>query len=367
MGSVVKPLAFFASRCLQPLACQWARPGYFDAFDPAQIAPRSVALIACHWIGDTFWATQVLPALQRRFSQAEFSVITKPHAVDLWHGLLPPDHIVTAPEVVSDRRRERVSWSALKRKAAVLRERKFDLAIDLTGNPYSAYFTWALRPAVGLGFGGGALSWLYSLRVTDAAREGRHLSERPFRVIEPLLGAQAPSAFAYALPLRPPPATCSFAEAAKESGLQSKRLFMVVPGAGWPEKEWGAENFAAVARDLSASGAELVISGSAAQLPLLEKVAREAGGACVSTAPVGRTVALLQAAEGVLCNDSALGHLAAACGVRVAVIFTGATDPQWYAPLGHPGKVVVFGKNAPVAQVAAHMLGREIRTVEAAT
>ena len=185
--SGVRKALFHLSRSARPLATLAARPGYFALRDWGSISARRVAIVACHWIGDTFWATQVFPVLERRFPEAELFAVCKPATEDLWHGLLERTHVLPAPQVASDRLRERHPLLAIRRRARELRGIGFDLVIDLTGNRYSALFTWWLRPAASLGFDGGELGWLYSHRVADAERPGRHLSERPFRVVEPLL------------------------------------------------------------------------------------------------------------------------------------------------------------------------------------
>jgi ADP-heptose:LPS heptosyltransferase len=376
-----------------------ARRGYFTARNWARLPARRVALIACHWIGDTFWATQVLPALERRFPEAECFAVCKPATGDLWHGLLPPERILPAPQVVSDRRRERVSWWAIRRRAKQLRAIGFDLVIDLTGNRYSAAFTYWLRPAASLGFGGGELGWLYSHRVADAERPGRHLSERPFRVIEPLLAPQ-PDPFAYRLPLRPPTPTCAPGEIKGRLGVLGRPYFVLAPGAGWPAKEWPPEKFQEVARFLAkdqdknqdshlfpddarpatsakmgdcpdfpdfpsdvrsrrASGENaIVVVGSAAEEALCQRVAEGIPGATVlAGAPLGRVIALLADAQGVLANDSGIAHLAAALGRRTAAVFTGATDPEICRPLGKEGASRIFSHADAPEHIIAYLLG----------
>jgi len=353
---LLKTAAGHVTPLAAPLARRWAQPGYFAPPDLAGLAARRVALLACHWIGDTFWATQVVPALRRRFPAAELLAITRPACRDLWHGLLPPDRVFGAPEVVSDRRREPVRWGGLLARARRLARLRLDLVIDLTGNRYAAAFAFLLRPRHALGFGGDERGWLYSVRVADARRPGRHLSEQPFRVIEPLLAA-GPRPFAYRLPLRPPTPTRSSAAVWAEPGPGARPGFVLAPGAGWPAKQWPAERFAAVGRCLSEAGGAVVVTGAAGEGALCERVAAGVPGAHVFVGrPLGHVVALLAGARGLAANDSGLAHLAAALGRRTAAVFTGATDPALCGPLGPAGCVAVFGADAPPAEVAGHLL-----------
>lgn len=340
------------SKALKPVAKAWAREGYFGPFDPAKAEARRLALIACHWIGDNFWASQTVEPLRARFPSADLHVITKPASADLWHGLVEPAKVHTAPEVVSDRRRERVDRSAIRRRAEDLRRTldPIDLVVDLTGTRYAAYFAFHLRPSRAIGFDGGGLDWLYTHCVREAQRPGRHLSERPFRVVEPLLGH-----FAHVLPLRAPQPPCDPGAVLAGLKIEGPRVHVLAPGAGWPEKEWPAERFIAAGQLLAERGAAVVVTGSPAQRALCDRVAKGIPSAKTFLEPVGPLVALLSKTAGVLSNDSAVAHLGAAIGCRTAVVFTGATDPVQYAPLGTQGNVRVFGLDTEPEQIAAFL------------
>ncbi|MDP7162782.1 MAG: glycosyltransferase family 9 protein [Phycisphaerae bacterium] len=350
--AVARTFLSVLSRSLRPAAWARARRGYFSRHDLRALQADRVALIACHWIGDTFWATQVTDALRERFAGAEFFAITKPLCADLWHGRIPNDRVLPAAEVISDRMREKTGLGAIRRRTAALREHHFDLAIDLTGNRYSAYFTFMLRPRVSLGFDGGELGWLYSQRVAGADRPGRHLSERPFRVIEPLLaGSKHP--FAYALPLKPPVPTLTTEAAARRAGIPGRRYFILAPGAGWPAKQWPPNRFGALGQELAARGTAVVVIGSADQRDLCLRVAQAVPGAVLFIGqPIGEVVSLLDGAAGVACNDSGIGHLAAALGRRTAAIFTAATDPAVCAPIGTGDCARTFSADADITEIA---------------
>lgn len=366
------------SRLGWPWAKAWAQRGYFGATPlgiaqtlhaprPApyatggtSVAPTPYAIriviVACHWIGDTFWASQVVPILRERFPQAELFALSKPHCLDLWEGLLEPDHRIAAGEVVSDRRRERVSWRSIAGAARKIETdpafapfaktgsvlefpngnthgrdalATFDLVIDLTGNRYSALFTFLLRPRHSIGFDGNELGWLYSLNVEDAERPDTHLSHRPFRVIEPLIGA-------FALPEAPaPPRTRVDPQVLRaELGL-TKDYVVLAPGAGWPAKQWPTGRFIRIREALNAAGLAVAAAGSAAEEALCRAVAGSSSENRVFAAQaLSKVIALLQPARGFAGNDSGLGHLAAALGIPTAVVFTGATGPALCRPLG---------------------------------
>jgi ADP-heptose:LPS heptosyltransferase len=354
LKTIGRSVLSLTSRMLWPAARLYARQGYFSGQDWSGFQPRRIAIVACHWIGDTFWASQVVPVLAERFPQARIFAVTKPFCVDLWAGLIPPAQVIAARAIVSDRHREAVDWSALRQAAADLRGRDFDLVIDLTGNRYSAAFSFLLRPAVSLGFGGDELGWLYSQTVPDARRSGAHLSEQPFRVIEPLLAGWAQT-FAYRLPLRAPSLTVSPESQRQKLGLAGS-YFVMAPGAGWSEKQWPTAKFIQAGRGLAMHASGVVVIGSSAQEPLCREVAAAIpGGKALAGRAMSEVIALLAGSAGLLCNDSGVGHLAAALGVRTAVVFTGVTDPALCRPLGREGVVKVACQDTPIDEIIYHL------------
>lgn len=339
--------AFFGGR-----ARRAARDGYFAGRDLERMAAGKIALVACHWLGDTFWAAQVIPALKRRFAGAEFHVFAKSFTRDLFNGLVPEEKTYAADAVVSDRRRERVSFARIARTAGEYAAHEFDLAIDLTGNRYSAYFTYRLRPAFGFGFDGGELGWLYSRCAPDAERADEHLSYRPFRVVAPFFDA-APARPEF---LTPPEPTVSDDEIWRELGAAEEKVCVIAPGAGWKEKEWAPENFAALGKALSGKGFRVILTGSEGQRELCRDLAGAIGKAAVFVGrPIGHVAALVKVADAVVANDSFVGHIGAAFGVRTAVVFTRATDPEKCGPIGRKDRLRVFSAPVTTGEIEAYL------------
>lgn len=339
---------------LKPVLRARTPKAYWQPQDWAHLEAARIAVVACHWLGDTLWATQTVSALQRRFPHAEIHAITKPGSLDMWNGWLTPDHILLAPEVVSDSQRERVSWGGMANRARQLRSRNFDLVIDLTGNRYSAFFCFWMKTTCTLGFGGGELGWMYSHAVADVEPPGLHLCQRPFRVIQPLMGANPPTA--PAVP-RPPTPTCTLAQMLSEVGIEGSPFYVLVPGAGWKAKEWDPDHFIHAGRMLAGKG-RIIVTGSPAQAALCQRIADGITEAKVCLASVGRVAALLQACDGVLSNDSGLAHLAAAYGRKVVAVFSD-TDPARYRPLGPEGQVHVFRSIDRVETVVEPLFGQD--------
>jgi heptosyltransferase-2 len=135
-------------------------------------------------------------------------------------------------------------------------------------------------------------------------------------------------------------------------------LWAIHPGSGSPAKNWPAERFALLARELGPPG--LLIEGPA-DVDAVAGLARAGLGLRVTGLPLRTLGALLQKVGLFVGNDSGVTHLAAAWGAPTLALF-GPTDPTVWRPVGR--RVVVIGSpsgsmhDLPVADAlrAAHAL-----------
>jgi heptosyltransferase-2 len=100
-----------------------------------------------------------------------------------------------------------------------------------------------------------------------------------------------------------------------------------------PKRQWAPERFAAVADRLAREhGATIVLAGVASEAERVAAVARAMTAPAINLA--GRTdlpvlAGLLQRADLVIGNDSAVCHLAAALGTPTLAIFGPSNDRAW--------------------------------------
>jgi ADP-heptose:LPS heptosyltransferase len=121
---------------------------------------------------------------------------------------------------------------------------------------------------------------------------------------------------------------------------------VVHPGAAHPRRRWPAERFAAVARSLSAAGAEVVITGSAGEACLAREV-QDAAGLPADAVLAGRTgvlalAGLVAAARLVVCGDTGVAHLATAVGTPSVVLFGPVSPLEWGPPAGRSAHVALW-------------------------
>jgi len=108
---------------------------------------------------------------------------------------------------------------------------------------------------------------------------------------------------------------------------------VIHPGASAAARRWPVSRFAAVAAALAGDGGRVVITGSSADVPAAERIAREAG-LPADTVLAGRTdlaelAALVAAADLVVSGDTGVGHLATAYRTRSVLLFGPVSPARW--------------------------------------
>ena len=297
-------------------------------------SPRSILILMCHWLGDTFWAMQGIPALQQKYPDARIYAAVKPFSVPLFHGILPEKDVLIFKGIISDRTREKFRFFHFFRNLKTARSLHPDLVIDLTGNRYSALFARFLGGKSYLAGPDPAdeLSFLYSRRIAipDSLPD---LTRKPKIILEAITGTVLPET------LFPPQASIPVEELQKRYQLgKNESLVMIAPGAGWQAKQWPAEKFQALAESLEKQGFRVLISGSAGEDSLLQQVSRNLKNGIILKDSLAISISFLPHLKVFIGNDSGLTNLAAANKIPVLAFFC-STSPSF---LGFGGNVITL-------------------------
>ena len=117
--------------------------------------------------------------------------------------------------------------------------------------------------------------------------------------------------------------------------LDAGPFVCVHPGARWSSRRWPVERFAAVAADLSARGARVVLTGSGDERELVGRLADlllDRGVVAVDLSgrtSLGALVAMLRDAQLLVSNDTGISHVAAAAGTASVVVASGSDVARW--------------------------------------
>jgi len=292
--------------------------------------------VATHWLGDTFWALQVIPFLQQRFPASEIYLLVRPENEWLARLWLPAQQVQVVTGVISDRQREGTpSLRQLWREATRLRRliRPIDGVIDLTGTPSSALLTRFLRPGFSLGLRSNSATRFLYQQSRPARLYTGHLAGRPWYLLAPWMNADPfwPDAKQILSPKMPEALEMTSRPAPADH--QATRAALI-PGAGWPEKRWPAASYQQLAKRLEAAGwrvSILVTSSELSQMVELKSIESER---IRLFTPTGEEMMnQLNLASIVVANDSGPAHLSAAIGKPTIAIF-GPTNPSFCRPLG---------------------------------
>ncbi|MGX1613537.1 glycosyltransferase family 9 protein [Micromonospora chalcea] len=117
-------------------------------------------------------------------------------------------------------------------------------------------------------------------------------------------------------------------------------MTLLHPGGKIAAKRWPAERFAGLARELTARGHRVAVTGSAGERALAERVARD-GGLPPEAVLAGRTglaelAALVAGARLVVSGDTGVAHLATGYGTASVVLFGPVPAAHWGPPADRP-------------------------------
>ncbi|MDC0674415.1 glycosyltransferase family 9 protein [Nannocystis radixulma] len=288
---------------------------------PRRVLPevRKIAVLRANAIGDLIFVLPALQALRERYPRAEIVLMAR-----AWHARFlrdrpgPVDRVIVIPRSrgVNGSETEDDDPVELNRFFAVMREERFDLAIQLHGGGrHSNPFVRRLGARLAIG-----------LKSPDAEPLDRWV---PYVYFQPecvrylevvtLVGACP-------VDLEPRLAVTGAdrAEAATVVPPSERPLALLHPGAGDPRRRWPAASFVAVADALAAAGAQVGVLGSGGERPIVDAILggmNTPGLDLCDRLTLGGLAGLLQRAGVVVSNDSGPLHLAAAVGARTVGIY----------------------------------------------
>jgi len=291
---------------------------------------KRILVRSANWVGDAIMTTPALCNLRRHFPAAHITLLAKPWVIPVFEHNPDVDEIM-----VFETEGRHKAHIGLWRLARDMRRRDFDMAI-LFQNAFEAAllaFMAGIPRRIGFTTDGRSLLLNHRVRTWRPLKKG-HLIDYYLGLLE---GAGI-TAVDRKLTLV---VTDEEHRAAREEIVQSglgDRPWLVGfnPGATFgTAKRWPAHHYAQLGRRfIDDTGAGILIFGAAAEQALGDQIAADIGPGCTNLC--GRTtlrqaMALIQACDLFITNDSGLMHVAAAFDIpQVALI--GPTDPVATGP-----------------------------------
>ena len=297
------------------------------------LSPARILIIKPSAIGDVVHALPVLNLVKARWPGAKVSWLVTPACAGLLEG-----HPLLDEVILFDRKRMGRAWRSvslalqLRRFTRSLRERQFDLVIDLQGLFRSGWLAKKTRAPVRVGFANAReLAWVfYTHRVPIETME-QHAIDR-YLAVARFVGCETNEVvFPFAT-------TDGDREYVRSLLGDTGPYAVLMPGTNWETKRWPVERFAGLVAPLGDRfGLTSVLAGGA-------DAAAMAGDMPGVINLAGRTTlkqltALLEGAALVAANDSGPMHIAAALGRPLVTPF-GPTNPVRTGPYGRMDCVI---------------------------
>lgn len=302
----------------------------------------NILLVRLRLIGDVVFTTPIIAALRRAYPAARLTYLVEPSAAPVVAHNPHLSRIITVPH---SRGWKRVVDDV--RVGLDLRRSRFDLVVDLHGGPRSAWFTWASRARVRVGYDVPGRSWMYTRVVTrPRGYRPRHAVENQWDLMAAIDPALARPATRDGNRVEMP-VTSEAVDAALQAlaalGIPADASLVVMHvSAGNPFRRWPEAAFAAVAARLTQADDRrwtLVTAGpsdrEAAQRIVTD--ARRTAGASGARIVVADTLSLpalratLDRAAVFIGGDSGPLHIAATADVPIVGLY-GPTLPERSAP-----------------------------------
>ncbi len=325
-------------------------PSGRPSFNPEEI--RRIALIQPSRIGDIVFSLPTLSGLRQIFPEARIAWLVDERCQEIVEGHPDLDEIIVIPfkaiEKALKERRWSWIWRTLRQLKKELRERSFDLSVDLHGLAKSALLVLmaGARHRIGSSNTTGMkeLSGFFSREIRPGT-EDVHTVERNLALIRYLGGNVSHPEFKLKIyPSHEEEVAALLDRAGYVTGLP---LVVVHPGAGWISRRWPVERFAELInrlkKELSVQSA--VIGGaeggskedqlferlfSLIEVPVMN---------LVQQLSLKQLMALLNRTDLFVGNEAGPMHLATALDKPVIAVI-GPTRPELTGPFNPRARIV---------------------------
>ena len=297
-------------------------------------ALKNILLIKPSSLGDIVLALPALSALNNSFPDARISWLVRPEFAPLLQN-----HPSLTDVIIFDRRFLGRAYYNPKAFAALLslirrlRHNKFDAVFDFQGLFRTASLAWltGCKKRFGMTAAREFANIFYTHKIPQDG-DCIHLVDYYLKMVQ--VAGASDTDVEFVLP-HSPKAVNTITELLNNHSVTPDNYAVFIPSSTHSDKCWPLERFAALADKISSRfGLSIVVTGTPFEKGAVENLKDKAGVPLTNLA--GRTnlaelIALLKTARLVVSNDTGPGHIAAALGVPLVMIF-GRSNPARVAP-----------------------------------
>lgn len=305
---------------------------------------KNLLIIKPSSLGDIVLALPALAALRKSFPDAQITWLIRPE----FASLLKNHPHVTALSIF-DRKFLGKAWFHPRAFVSLisfirrLRQSKFDAVIDLQGLFRTASLAWlsGCRKRFGMA-NTRELAHIFYTHKVPRDPDCIHLVDYYLKIVQTITGSKDQARFLFP---HDPDADSSVSALLRTHNIKFDNYAVLIPGSAHSDKCWPIRRFAELAdRIASHFHFSIAATGTESEKDTVESLKNLANIPIANLA--GQTsltelIALLKAAKLVVTNDTGPGHIAAALGTPMVMIF-GRSNPARVAPYQRPQSVVAI-------------------------
>jgi heptosyltransferase-1 len=302
---------------------------------------ENILLIKPSSLGDVVMALPALSALRRSFPQARIHWLIRPEFAPLIEGHPHVDEIILFDrKFLAQAWRNAAAGRGLLSLVSELRRRRFDAVLDLQGLFRTGLLAWLSGCRQRFGPRWREMAHLFYTTSVPPRLEWIHVVDYYLKLVEAMGGSDLRAEFVV-------PERSAAQTAARDLQSRQKtdldRYAVVIPGSAQTSKCWPVERFAAlVDRLVSEHGLTVAATGGRAEKAMIERIrslAKHPPANLASQTALPELVEVLRGAKLVVSNDTGPGHIAAALGRPLVMMFSWS-NPLRVGPYGRPQCVV---------------------------
>lgn len=291
---------------------------------------KKILIVRLSAIGDVVFASPLIQALKRRFPDARLSWLVEPGAAPLLQHHPDLDEVILWPKskwkLLWKERRAVSLWGEVREFRAGLRQRRFDLVIDLQGLMKSGLLAWlsGAPERIGLGSREGS-QWLMT-QVVDRGGDPKRIGSEYLHLGEQL--GLVTGAFEMCVAIGD--SDKEFIRDFIDARDLADGYLVVCPFTTRPQKHWFSDRWEQLIPRLRKElGAPVVILGGPDDQVSSEKISKAAGAAAIDMSgktSLTQAAALVSHARLLVGVDTGLTHMGIAFS-RPTVALFGSTCP----------------------------------------
>lgn len=285
---------------------------------------KQFLVIQTAFLGDAVLATALLEKLHAFFPDAAIDLVVRKGNDGLFKG-----HPYLRHVHVWDKQGGKTL--NLFRLIGMLRKTRYDHIVNCQRFFSTGLITALARGNEKIGYDKNPLSFLFTRKLRHVIGDGHHEVDRLNALIEHLSDKSRPLPRLY-------PSTEDRVAVERHC---ADRFITIAPASVWFTKQWPAEKWVELLKQLPANTRALLLGGPGDK-ELCERIARGAGTGTVLAGQLSllQTAAVMERAAMNYVNDSAPLHIASAMNAPVTAIFCSTVPAFGFGPLRDNGRVV---------------------------